>query len=346
MGRKPSVNLNLPPRMRARRRGDTTYYFYDTGEKPRRELPLGKDYVLAVQKWATLHMAPAPAAITVAWVIGKYLASPTYTALGAGTQADYKFALDKLIAKFGEAPIDQVRPSHVQAYLELRSTESKHRALREVAVFGRIFRYARAHEWTKNDPIEPIERKRLPGRKHIDITDDMLQAVYDNATQDLRDAIDIAYYISQRPADVLKLRETDIKDGILSLRQNKTSKPIRIAAVAGLAETIERIMARKQSHTVRSLSLLVDERGAAMTKAKLRSRFEKAREAAGIKGSDFQFRDLRRKSGTDVREQAGIEAAQAILGHSSVVMTEHYTGARGRIVSAIPSKRPAGKVKS
>ena len=40
--------------MRARRRGSKTYYYYDTGAKPRHEIPLGFDYILAVQEWAKL----------------------------------------------------------------------------------------------------------------------------------------------------------------------------------------------------------------------------------------------------------------------------------------------------
>jgi integrase len=85
--------------------------------------------------------------------------------------------------------------------------------------------------------------------------------------------------------------------------------------------------------------LLVNERGQKMTRAMLRSRFEAARTAAGISGKDFQFRDLRRKAGTDLRDQIGLDAAQDLLGHSSRAMTEHYTAARGKQISAIPRKR-------
>jgi len=49
MGRTPTKNLNLPQHMRARVRGDVTYYFYDTGGTPRKEISLGKDYIKAVQ---------------------------------------------------------------------------------------------------------------------------------------------------------------------------------------------------------------------------------------------------------------------------------------------------------
>ena len=61
MGRKRSTNTNLPDRMRARKRtrknGKTTvYYFYDGRDENgrRKEIPLGTDYIAAVQEWSKL----------------------------------------------------------------------------------------------------------------------------------------------------------------------------------------------------------------------------------------------------------------------------------------------------
>lgn len=62
MGRKPTVNTNLPRGMRARKRGDKTYYYYDASGKPRKEIPLGQDYVKAVQEWSKLEIAKIPKA--------------------------------------------------------------------------------------------------------------------------------------------------------------------------------------------------------------------------------------------------------------------------------------------
>lgn len=341
MGRKHSANLNLPPQMRARKRGDKVYYFYDTGGRPRREISLGSDYVMAVQKWSELHVADAPVLPTVGYAIAKYLSSAAFSGLASGTQADYRFALDKIAEHFAPAPLDQVTPVHLTKYLALRGAESKHRAQREVAVLGMIFRFARSIGLTTNNPKESVQIKRLPGRKHVYISDTMLDALYDQACQPLKDAIDLAYCIGQRPADVLALSSMNIEDGAIEYRQGKTGTPQRIMIAGPLKELIDRIEQRKKSYRVHSLFLLVDERGNKMTKAKLRGRFEKARAAAGIAGKDFQFRDLRRKSGTDLRDQRGIEAAQDLLGHASITMTEHYTGARGKRVAAIPTrKRP------
>lgn len=343
MGRKPSVNRNLPPRMRARRRGNVTYYLYDAGGKPRHEIPLGTDYTLAVQQWAQLHQAQPTAQMTVAWAIGKYLGSEEFNAVSTGTQADYKFALDKLIVAFGDAPLDQVKSSHVTLYLDKRGRESKHRALREKAVMSMLYSWAMARDFCTINPAGAVKTKRLPGRKGVYIHDEMLDAVYEQAPQDLRDAMDLAYYIGQRPGDLLGMTLVKVRDGMLEYRQSKTTTPQRIALVGALAEVIDRIQARKADHKVTSLFLLVNERGQKMTKAMLRSRFEAARAAAGIAGKDFQFRDLRRKSGSDLRDQAGLDAAQDLLGHASQAMTEHYTAARGKKISAIPAKRRQGK---
>lgn len=339
MGRKPSTNLNLPPRMRARRRGAVIYYLYDTGGKPRHEIPLGTDYTLAVQEWAKLHQAQPTEKMTIAWLIGKYLSSREFEAAARGTQADYKFAIANIMAHFGDAPIDEVKAAHVTLYIDKRSLASKHRALRERSVMSMIYAWAMARDFCKFNPAAAVKSKKLPGRKHIYIHDEMLDAVYAQSPQDLKDAIDLAYYLGTRPGDLLDMTITKLRDGTMEYRQSKTSTPQRIVLNATLQTLIDRIETRKADYKIVSMYLLVNERGQKMTKAMLRSRFEAARAAAGIPGTEFQFRDLRRKSGTDLRDQAGLDAAQDLLGHASQAMTEHYTAARGKKISAIPRKR-------
>jgi integrase len=330
--------------MRARVRNGTTYYTYDRGviDGKRVEESLGTDYLMAVQKWAEKHQAAPKEKLTVAWAIGKYRASPQFDEVSLGTQADYGYALDKLVVAFGDAPLDEVRPSHVTLYLDDRSKQSRHRALREKAVLSMLFSWCVARDYCTTNPVAAIKTKRLPGRKAVYITDEMLEAVYSKASPALRDAIDLAYYLGQRPADVLKLTESDIRGGAFDFSQNKTGKGMVIEAGGELEALIKRMNERKAGYPIRRLQLLVDEAGQPMTKAKLRSRFEAARDAAGFDGDQFQFRDLRRKAASDLRDQVGIEAAQALLGHSSVVMTEHYAGGRGKKINAIPRKRSTG----
>lgn len=325
MGRKPSVNLNLLPHMRARKRGDKIYYFFDTGGKPRKEISLGSDYVLAVRKWSDLNKQAAPIVITLGYVIGHYMASDSYQKLATGTQADYKFALDKLAEKFGEAPIDQVDSPLVQLYMDDRSKESRHRALREASILSMIYRYSMARGWVQYNPVAAVRRERLPGRQDVYTEDDVLSAVYKHASEGLKDALDIAYLVGQRPIDCLRMTETSIKDFSLATKQTKRGAKVRVPIAGDLELVINRIIARKRQFSIQTIALLVDENGRPMTKAKLRSRFESAREKAGDIAKEFQFRDLRAKAATDVREAKNLDAAQALMGHASASMTEHYT---------------------
>lgn len=338
MGRRSTANLNLPPRMRARTRWGKTHYYYDTGGKPRKEIPLGDDYVLAVRKWSELHAAPVAAKPTVGWAIAKYLGSPQFEEVGRGTQADYKFALDKLALAFGQAPLDEVKPSHVTLYIDKRSAQSKHRALREKAVLSMLFSWAMARDFCTANPVAAIKTKRLPGRRNVYIEDKVLEDVYGYASPDLKDAIDLAYLTGQRVSDVLKLSENDILDGVLVFGQDKTGRPMRIPVTGDLAALVQRAAERKRRVHSLCKNLLVDEHGKAMTKPKLRIRFEAARAKAGIPASAFQFRDLRRKAAADLRDQGGIEQAQVLLGHSNVSMTEHYAGGKAREVSQLPKR--------
>lgn len=348
MGRKRTVNANHLPQFRVRRRGNKIYYYYDTGGKPRKEIPLGSDYLLAVQAWGKIHVAPPPAKITIGYAISQYQISADFNSLGHGSQKDYNYAFDKLLGKFADAPMDEVKPSHIQLYLDWRTAgddetrPSLHRAQREVQILGMVYRWAMARDWTRFNPCQPVKKKRLPGRKDIYIEDDVLAAVYQKGCTVLREAMDIAYYTGQRPIDVLGLYDPKLENDVISLRQTKRKTPLRIKLIDGLADVIKQIAERKRDFDVQNIYLLVDEKGRKMTKHKLRSRFEKARALCGDMAKHFQFRDLRAKAATDIRDAAGIEAAQALMGHSSIVMTEHYTRARkGKITDPAPRKKTA-----
>jgi len=56
-----NMTINLPPRLRARTRHKKKFYYYDTGDKSRKEIPLESDYALSLKKWTELEIdAPPP----------------------------------------------------------------------------------------------------------------------------------------------------------------------------------------------------------------------------------------------------------------------------------------------
>ncbi len=66
--------------------------------------------------------------------------------------------------------------------------------------------------------------------------------------------MDLNYLTGQRPADVLKMRLSEIKDGALEVTQNKTKKKLRILIEDELSNTLDRIKSRNRK--VSSLFLI------------------------------------------------------------------------------------------
>ena len=121
MGRKSTVNLNLPPRMRSRARGNKVFYYYDTGGKPRREIPLGSDYALAVGKWAEFQIdqpVPPNTLPTFRTAAERYVRE-VLPSKAPRTQADNLKELEYLYKFFDcpPAPLDCIKPLHIGQYM-------------------------------------------------------------------------------------------------------------------------------------------------------------------------------------------------------------------------------------
>jgi integrase len=338
MGRTPTRNKNLPSGMRARHRGSKTYFYLDTGATPRKEIPLGSDYALAVQKWAELTVSKAaqPDLITFRYVAERYIREVLPTKAPA-TQRINLSELKRLYVYFDSppAPINTIEPRNIRMYMDLRKG-SPVSANREKALFSHIFNFAREKGLTSNpNPCAGIKGNKEKGRD-VYIDNSVFAAVWAAAETPLQDAMDLAYLTGQRPADVLKFLHSHIVDDELNIQQNKRGKRLRIKVNGELAKVIQRINDRSPTGG----HLIQDAAGQGLPSSTLRSAFQAAREAAIAANPEiadqiaaFQFRDLRAKAGTDKEEASGIAAAQDQLGHSSVSMTARYVRhRRGKLI--------------
>jgi len=340
MGRrptKPNAIRRLVVRMWSSGR---VYYYYDAGGSPRKHVPLGADYGLAIRKWAEFEGTGAEKPrelIMFAYVAKQYLARVIPTKAPA-TQAGNKLELAKLLAFFNDppCPFEAITPQDVRQYMRWRAPRHV-RATREKALLSHIWNWAReeAGYTSLANPCTGIDGVKA-GRT-VYIEDSMVEAVLAKAGQPLRDAMDLAYLTGQRPSDVLKMEETHIKDGALQVEQRKTGQKLRIALSDALAGLIERIRNRKRAYAAETPRLVVDGKGKPLSLGRLQDAFVRAREAAGIDPAAFQFRDLRAKAATDKTESGDIRQAQKQLGHTTVATTEGYV--RNRIGTKVTATR-------
>jgi integrase len=353
MGRKPTRWTNLPRGMRARPRGKKIFYYLDTGEKPRREIPLGSDYVLAVQKWGELTSATKPAAAAGTFVhVQEAYWKEVLPTKSPRTQQDNEKEIIWLLKFFGNppAPLEEIEASHIRQYKTWRVKEARLaeearnadrvgkgrpalpinpklgqvRTNRETALFSHMWNFARSEGYTNRpNPCTGIAKFKEAGRDTY-VGDELLARLLEHAGPPLRFAVRLAELTGQRPADVRKMSEKHLLDGVMHVRQGKTDSKMRMVIEGEFQALLAEIKAYKTSLGVHAMQLLVNEEGKPLTVSMLRSRFDDAREAAGIAKKDFQFRDLRARAATEADDVDGIRRAQALLGHTTEAMTADY----------------------
>lgn len=338
MGRTPYKNQNLPARMRKRVRGGKAWYYYDAGGKPRKEIPLGNDYVLAVRKWSELHIASPSSVPTWSDAATKYEAE-VIPAKATRTQQANRAELAKLREWFGDAPnFEAIKPVTVAQYLDHHRAR-KVAANREIALFSHVWNKARAWGYTEQpNPCIGIARHK-ERRRETYIEDDDFYAVLDVAPAPLADTMRLMYLTGQRLSDVLKMRETDIRDGVLTVKQGKTGATVRVQVTGSLAVLIDRIRADKATSNVYSTALVTGAGHKTLGRNWLSKLWSDARAKAGV-SRDLQLRDLRAKAGTDVLD---VNDAQRLLGHRSRSTTEIYRRSRETVAPTTQLRNGSAK---
>ncbi|BEV17552.1 tyrosine-type recombinase/integrase [Herbaspirillum sp. DW155] len=307
-------------------------YYHVSGSSPRKWTPLGDDINEARRLWAEIECEPVSTDDKTFSVVGARYMREVLPTLRAHTQRDYQQYFRLLEAVFGSIAIDVIRPYDIAEYLRVRGETSKVRANREKALFSTIFNHARSWGYTDlTNPCIGIKGHKEKARDRY-VSDDEYRSVWACAHPTVQDAMDLALYTGQRPADVLKITTDDIHDGKLAITQNKTGKKLRISIEGELAEVVQRIMQKPRQSSDKML--LQDADGSSLTYFALRSRFDIARKKAGV---SFQFRDIRAKAATDAEDLAH---AQSLLGHKNRSTTEIYTRERrGEIVRPLLKRK-------
>lgn len=314
-----------------------SYYYNGRDAEGRRvEVPLGADLNEAKRKWANLEGKPALVETGLMGHIFARYEREIVPLKAIRTQRDNLHCIKQLRLVFNSAPIDAITPQHIAQYRDKRS--ARVRANREITLLSHIFNLAREWGYTSHDnPARGIRKnKEQPRDYYADAL--VWDAVYQHAPVELRDAMDLSYLTGQRPADVLKMAETDIREGTLEVKQNKTRKRLRIlmdnsdGTRAELGQLLDRIRARPRK--VRSLYLIATPEGTALNRWTLRVRFDSARRVAAtaaervgtpesmalaVRIRQFQFRDIRPKAASEIGD---LGLASKLLGHTQQEITK------------------------
>jgi len=316
MGRKRTHNKHLPKRMQ--KKGDAYYYAYYRKSKYVWE-SLGKDYGVALIKWAEIEGRKINHERTVEGAIAHYLETESHR-LAKKTISEYKSAAQRLISIFGKMDLPDLKPSHVYEYIKRYGNVQVNR---DKSLLSVVYSAARSWGWFNGDnPAKGIRRNTETPRKRY-VTDSELSKLILCASPQLSCVIRLAYLTGLRQGDILKIRLSDLTEDGVFVCQGKTGKNHIIEWSHELRTVVAESRALRRR--IGSMWLFAGMNGQPYTGDGFRAMWRRVKLKAQL--PDVTFHDLRRKAGSDVDENH----ARELLDHSDARTTRrHYRAKTSR----------------
>lgn len=260
------------------------YYYYDMRHEGKADISLGKDHAAALAKWDEIHNKRPLTKGTIEEAFKDWESKilPTYE--NPDTRKMYAKGLRWLRPVFGKSTWAAVKLPHLIRYLKGR--KGKTQANREMSTFQVVWSYARMHGFTELPwPAAGMERsgwKNKESARKVTVTDEMFDAVYAEADQVLKDAMDLSSATSMRITDV---RTVPLPHGdILHLEASKTGKEADFDV--SLSDVLPELLRRRRANKkAEHLMLLAGPFRRPVSYKQLNKRFAEARAAAVAKAT-------------------------------------------------------------
>lgn len=216
--------------------------------------------------------------------------------------------------------LDQVEPKHIAQYRDAR--EAKTRGNREIALLSHAF--SRAAEWglVQSNPCREVKRNHEKPRDRY-VTDEELEKFKEICPPWLKTYLSIKALTGLRQQDLLTLKWIDVTETHILVTPAKTKDSTKKRLAIVLTPELSGLIASlpKLGSTCFCTRL-----HKAYSTAGFGSMWRRRMAKHVLSGNErFHEHDIRGKVATDMADPV---AAQRLLGHASIGMTEDYTKQR------------------
>jgi integrase len=261
------------------------------------------------------------------------------------TIQDYEIMLRRhLVPYFGEKPLERVRPAEVESYvqLKLRAGFARQTVVNQLNFLHGVFSHAVKRGWASDNPVARVERPPA-GRQDPDIRflrPDELEALLRAAPDDTLGGLERTLYLTAamtglRQGELVALRWCDVDwgAGIIRVRRSytrgefgrpKSKRSSRAVPMADrVAGELERHFQGSAFQDDGDLVFCHPQTGRPYDASRLRKRFKKAVESAGVR--EVRFHDLRHTFGTQMAAAgAPLRSLMEWMGHRDFATTLVY----------------------
>ena len=276
---------------------------------------------------------------TVSLLCKKYLNSVQFLDLAPKTQSGYRSIIARIESKAGKVAVSSIsRTDLVSTYDDLRAKHGESMAAAMMRVWRILLGYAWNIGWRGDNPCLGLRLKTTKARKSL-WTPDQIEAFCAKARElgrrSMALAVELAYDIGQRQADILKLTWSEYDGQGFVLTQGKTGTRLFAAVMPEMQATLAALPRQAVQVVVSEATLKPYKQD------HFRHEFSHIRRAAGLP-NHLQFRDLRRTAATELGAAGATDdELRAQTGHlSRGVVGVYVVPTEGMAVTA-QSKRAA-----
>lgn len=201
-----------------------------------------RDYRLAVEGQPLPEAPSGPVTGTLSWLIQRYMSSPEWDQLAATTKRNQRSILGAVDKVSGNEPFRLVSKAAIMAGRDRRRATPA-AANEFVKVLGRLFSWAMERDLVATNPtagVKPLKRENEETGFHAWTEEELarFEARWAVGTRE-RLAFDLLLYSGLRRGDALKLGRQHVRDGVFTLRTEKTGVVVSAPILEPLAASIE-----------------------------------------------------------------------------------------------------------
>ncbi|WP_298458147.1 tyrosine recombinase XerC [uncultured Cellulomonas sp.] len=279
--------------------------------------------------------------------------------ISEGTKTNYRDDLRLHVRPaFDAYTLGEVTTGRVEWFLKRQAATSYSRAKHLRTLLNQMFAFALRHDALPRNPVEGTSPLARPRHLVHALTLEQVQALRAAAASwrtgpnvkgpkpdgKVRDICEVLLGTALRPGEVLALRPCDVTEttagmvihvqgtvvrrtGVADFRQDhpKTDASNRRVAVPEFAAEVLRRRLATMGAGEQELTIFHNSHGHVLTLHNLRRTFREFVKDAGLDGLGITPRWYRRTGATVIARGLGLDAAAAVLGHTSTAVTQgHY----------------------
>ena len=258
---------------------------------------------------------------TISALVISYYGSSEFKGLSASTQATYRGIIDRFRNTYGEHPVARLERRHVKAIVD-KKADTPAAANNLLRMIRMLMQFAIASEVRRDDPTVTIKTLRSKTDGFYTWSEEDISTFEDRYAIGTRARLALALllYTGQRRSDVVRMGRQHVRNGALTVRQQKTGTSLEIPLHPELRAVLD---ASQAEH----LTFLVTHEGRPFAPAGFTNWFRDMVRAAGLPNGCSPH-GLRKAACRRLAE-AGCTPHEimSISGHKSLKEVTRYTAA-------------------